>query len=354
MDKDMNTIELKGEKKSILIGERQPIIVNCNFGVNNQVELGLEIEKIKRLFCNSDTTPNTIMDLSMLNGEFPVAEYVRQNYGIPIGIVPIYGLKNNFDSESLIKQIHSQAKNNIAFMTMHFTADLDLYDKAIRSRGIPVTSRGGKIILNNTIYHSQKCNVYRKNIDKIIELALFYDFAISLGTTFRPAGICDACDEVHIQETIRQIELAKFLTSRGCKVLIENVGHIGLDKLAKHCSLLKQADVPIMPLGPVVLDSTIGSDHISAAIGAAMMGYFDALNIINVITPAEHLHSKFSYNDVAEGVKAAKIAAQSINYTKFLEYASLEHDIYNRRSLRKNCIDNVKDCSRCDIYCPLK
>lgn len=350
----MNTIELKGKKNSILIGEGQPIIVNCNFGINNQTELAIEIAKIKRLFNSSDTTPNTIMDLSLLNGVFPIAEYVRDNYGIPVGIVPVYGLKNNFDSESLIKQIHSQAKNKIAFMTMHFTADLDLLDKAIKTRGIPVTSRGGKIILNNTKCHNKKSNVYRDNIDIIIELSLFYGFAISLGTTFRPAGVCDACDEIHIEETLRQIELAKYLTSKGCNVIIENVGHIGLDKLASHCSLLKQADVPIMPLGPVVLDSSIGLDHISASIGAAMMGYFDALHIINVITPSEHLHSKFTYEDVAEGIKAAKIAAQSINYTKFPEYASLEHDIYVRRSMRKNCIDGVQECSRCDNYCPLK
>lgn len=350
----MSTIELIGETKSILIGQGQPIIVNCNFGVNNLSELGVEIEKVNRIFKTTDTTPNTIMDLSILNGEFPIAEYVRINYGIPIGIVPIYGLKTNFDSESLIKQIHNQAKNKIAFMTMHFTADLDLYDKAVRIRRIPVTSRGGKIILKNTIYHNQKFNVYRKNIDAIIELALSYGFAISLGTTFRPAGVCDACDEIHIEETLRQIELAKYLTSKGCKVMLENIGHIGLDKLANHCSLLKQADVPIMPLGPVVLDSSIGLDHISASIGAAMMGYFDALNIINVITPSEHLHSKFTYEDVAEGVKAAKIAAQSINYTKFPECASLEQDIYTRRSIRKNCIDNARECTRCDTNCPLK
>ena len=136
--------------------------------------------------------------------------------------------------------------------------------------------------------------------------------------------------------------------------MLENIGHIGLDKLANHCSLLKQADVPIMPLGPVVLDSSIGLDHISASIGAAMLGYFDALNIINVITPSEHLHSKFTYEDVAEGVKAAKIAAQSINYTKFPECASLEQDIYTRRRIRKNCIDNARECTRCDTNCPLK
>lgn len=350
----MNAIELKGEKNSIKIGDGQPIIVNCNFGINNHTELCIEVEKIKRLFNSPETTPNTIMDLSLLNGEFPIAEYVHNNYGIPIGIVPVYGLNNDFDSERLIKQIHSQAKNKISFMTMHFTADLDLFNKAVRTRGIPVTSRGGKLILNNTKLHNKKINVYRENINTIIELALFYNFAISLGTTFRPAGVCDACDEVHIEETLRQIELARYLTSKGCKVIIENVGHIGLDKLASHCSLLKKADVPIMPLGPVVLDSSIGSDHISASIGAAMMGYFDALNIINVITPSEHLHSKFSYEDVAEGIRAAKIAAQSINYSKFPQYASLEQDIYNRRSIRKNCIAIETECTRCDNTCPLK
>ncbi|MBJ2189082.1 MAG: phosphomethylpyrimidine synthase ThiC [Muribaculaceae bacterium] len=351
----MKTIELNGEKESILVGEGQPIIINCNFGINNLAELDIEKDKIKRLFNCSETAPNTIMDLSLLNGLFPIAEFVRNNYGIPIGIVPIYGLNINFDSKDLIDQIHSQAKNKISFMTMHITADLDLYEMAIRTRKIPVTSRGGKIILNNTLQHNQRLNVYRRNIDTIIELSNFYGFAISLGTTFRPAGICDACDEVHIKETIRQIELAQYLTSKGCKVIIENVGHIGLDKLPSHCALLRQADVPIMPLGPVVLDSSIGSDHISASIGAAMMGYFDALNIINVITPAEHLHSKFTYDDVAEGIKAAKIAARSVNYTKFSEYAMSEHDIYTQRSKKRDCIiGNTRECTRCDTNCPLK
>lgn len=351
----MKITELKGKDTSILIGDGKPIIVNCNFGINNQTELGVEIEKIKRIFSNSETTPDTIMDLSLLNGDFLIAEYVNDNYGIPIGIVPVYGLETNFDSISLIKQIKKQAGKGISFMTMHFTADIDLFNKAIKTRGIPVTSRGGKIILNNTLRRNQKLNIYRDNIEEIIELSKYYDFAISLGTTFRPAGVCDACDEVHIEETLRQIELAKYLTNKGCKVIIENIGHIGLDKLAGHCSLLKQAGVPIMPLGPVVLDSSISADHISASIGAAMMGYFDALSIINVITPSEHLHSKFTYEDVIEGVKAAKIAARSVNYTKIPEYATLERDFYTQRSKRKNCIiDNARECTRCNTNCPLK
>lgn len=350
----MHGIELKGKKSSIIIGDGHPIIINCNFGINSYKELNIEIEKIEKLFNCTDTIPNTIMDLSLLNGEFPIAQYVSNNFGIPIGIVPVYGLKNDFDSETLIKLIHNEAKKKIAFMTMHFTADLDLYDKATRIRKIPVTSRGGKIILNNTLLQNKKNNVYKDNIDTIIELALFYDFAISLGTTFRPASILDACDEIHIEETLRQIELAKYLKMKGCKVILENIGHIGVDKLAGHCSLLKQANVPIMPLGPVVLDSSVGSDHISASIGAAMMGYFDALHIINVITPSEHLHSKFTYEDVVEGIKAAKIAAQSINYSKFSENARLEQNIYIRRSIIKNCIDNEMICTRCKNNCPLK
>lgn len=350
----MITFELKGRNKSVAIGGGCPVIVNCNLGINAIAEFDSEKEKLDSLFIKEESSPDTIMDLSLLNGEYPIADYARIKYGVPIGLVPVYGLDYSFRSEQLIKQIKKHAEKGIAFMTMHFTADMDLYELAKQKRGIPVTSRGGKLILNNTIHRNHKDNILRENLDNIIALSLFYGFAISLGTTFRPAGICDACDSVHIEETQRQIELAKYLTEQGCKVIIENVGHIGIGKIEGHCKLLKQANVPIMPLGPVVLDSSIGSDHISASIGAAMMGYFNALNIINAITPSEHLHSKITFDDAEEGVKAAKIVAQSINCTRFPQYEEIEHRIYSGRSIAKNCVISGQICTRCAENCPLK
>lgn len=349
----MDTIELKGKNKSLFVGNRKPIAINCNFGINHIEDLENEINKIKLLFKNPETTPNSIMDLSLTNGDYLVADFIREEYGIPIGIVPVYGINTPFSTEELLQHIRFQAKKGFSFMTMHFTADLDLLYAAQKIRRIPITSRGGNKVILNTIHNNLSDNVFRLCVDEIAELALEFDFAISLGTAFRPAGLIDACDEIHIEETHRQISMANYLTKRGCKVLMENVGHIDVGKLKKHCELLREANVPIMPLGPLVLDSSVGADHISASIGASWMGYFKAAHLINVITPAEHQVANFSYYHVKEGIKAAKIAAQSVNCIRFPECTKEENNIYIQRSKLHKCIVTVENCTRCADSCPL-
>ena len=354
----MSTVLLKGRKYNITIGDGCPIAVNCNVGTNRPEHLEYEKQKVDRLLSCPETSPDSFMDLSIPDfGHNAIYNYIIEKYGIPIGSVPIYNLYvggGRIDDSKLLSHIEKQARAGVSFMTMHFTADTDILSIAKRNRQIPVTSRGGWVVLRDN-YGEDRQNIYRRNIDRIISLAKEYDFAISLGTAFRPCSIVDACDEAHIIETERQVELSGYLRSYGVKVMMENVGHIGVDKIERHSHLLKKAGVPIMPLGPSAIDSAVGVDHISSAIGAAFMGYYGVADIINAISPAEHQKPSFSIEDAIDAVVSAKVAAQTINQYRFPDALKAEIKAYQARSKQKSCIINISSsCDRCGVVCPLK
>lgn len=354
----MSTVLLKGRIHNITIGDGYPIAVNCNVGANRPEQLEYEKRKVDRLLSSPETSPDSLMDLSIPDfGANAISNYIIEKYGIPVGIVPIYNLyvkEERIDDSKLLSHIEKQARAGVSFMTMHFTADTDILSIARRTRQIPVTSRGGWVVLRNN-YSEDEPNIYRRNIEWIISLAKEYDFAISLGTTFRPSSIIDACDEAHILETERQVALSGYLRSCGVKVMMENVGHIGVDKIERHSHLLKKAGVPIMPLGPSVIDSAIGVDHISSAIGAAFMGYYGVADIINAISPAEHQKPSFSIEDAIDAVVSAKVAAQTINQFRFTDALKAEESAYQARSKQKSCIMDISSsCDRCGVMCPLK
>ena len=240
-------------------------------------------------------------------------------------------------------------------MTMHFTADRDIFQIAKKDREIPITSRGGSIALSDMIINNRKRNIYIENIDEIIALAIKYNFVINLGATFRPAGTIDACDRAHIMESLRQVSLCKYIQQCGVAVIVENVGHININKIISHSKILREMNAPIMPLGPIPLDNAVGNDHIAAAIGSAFMGYYGCAHIINAISPSEHLNSTFSTNDMKCAIEAAKIAARSVNINKFIEDQNIDKQIYKKRAEKKSClITNDENCTRCDTLCPLK
>lgn len=354
----MSTVLLKGRKHNITIGDGYPIAVNCNVGANRPEQLEYEKQKVDKLLSCPETSPDSLMDLSIPDfGANAISNFIIEKYGIPVGIVPIYNLYmkgERIDDSILVRHIEKKAQTGVSFMTMHFTADADILSIAKRNRRIPVTSRGGWVVLHNS-YGVDEPNIYRRNIDLIISLAKEYDFAISLGTTFRPSSIIDACDEAHILETERQVEMSCYLRSRGVKVMMENVGHIGVDKIERHSTLLKKAGVPIMPLGPSVIDSAVGVDHISSAIGAAFMGYYGVADIINAISPAEHQKPSFSIEDAIDAVVSAKVAAQTINQYRFPDALKTEERAYQARSKQKSCIMDISSsCDRCGVMCPLK
>lgn len=353
----MKAVYLKTQKSGIMIGDSYPIIINCNVGINSTEDYLNETKKVDLLFRDISTRPHTMMDLSTCRNSPSLAKYIIDTYDIPVGIVPSYLSlipHKGIEESALIENIIKNAEDGVAFMTMHFTADWDIYQKAKRDRKIPVTSRGGSVVLSDLILNKRTNNVFIENIDLIIKLATKYNFAISLGSTFRPAGIIDACDKSHIMETNRQKEICHYMQSRGVGIIVENVGHITVSKIHAHSKLLQEMNAPIMPLGPISIDSAIGADHIAAAIGAAFMGYYGCAHIINAISPSEHLTSTFTIGDMEQAVLAAKIAAKSINVTKFSKDENIENSIYIERAAKKSCVIRNKEiCTRCALLCPL-
>lgn len=354
----MRIVKLKSTGDSVMIGGNNPIVVNCNVGINEESYYIEEIKKIDSLFEHKNTTPETMMDLSICKRSIPIAKYIIDTYKIPVGIVPIYTLSSSskeISKNQLLDCIEMNAEDGVSFMTMHFTADKDIFHLAQQQRLIPSTSRGGVATLAEMNISGKTNNIFIENIDQIISLAIKYDFAISLGATFRPAGIRDACDKAHLAETNKQQEICAYIQSRGVDVIVENVGHINLKNISEHSCLLKNMNAPIMPLGPIPTDSAIGNDHIAAAIGAAFMGYLGCAHIINAISPSEHLNSKFTLQDLQQAIVAAKIAANTVNLCCVTNEQEMNNDIYNTRAKKRSCLTEPDtNCDRCDILCPLR
>ena len=353
----MKSFLLKTKSAFLGIGEKYPIRTNCNIGINEISCYEYEIDKINTIFQSKETTPDLMMDLSTISMKNPLYKYLIDNFEIAVGTVPVYQIfdeRKGILKKKFLDYLELLAESGMSFFTLHFTADIDIYELAKKTRGIPITSRGGSIVLSDTLINKERENIIAGCIDEIVDIALKHDVAISLGTTFRPAGIKDSCDIVHITETKRQLEYCKYLQSKGVKVIVENIGHIDLDNLKKHSELLHKFGAPIMPLGPLATDNAIGYDHIASAIGSSFSSYLGNSHIINCITPTEHTSSNFSIEDIIVGIRTAKIVAHSINLLKFEEYKQIDYNIYDERVRSKSCLLNEKDCSRCSIYCPLK
>ncbi len=354
----IDSFELKTRNKNLGIGNKFPIRVNCNIGINNSNDYSKEIIKIDELFKLQESSPDLMMDLSTVKTTKPLYKYIIDNYEIAVGTLPVYlsySNRHGINKKLLLEIIEEQAIHGVAFFTFHFTSDLKLYEIAQKNRLIPMTSRGGGMVLHDSLLNNRESNILLECFEEIVSIVKKYNVAISLGSTFRPGGISDALDEVHILETQKQIEICQALKDEGINVIIENVGHIDLSSIEKHSELLKAFNSPIMPLGPIPTDNAQGFDHISSAIGAAFSGYFNCANIINSIPPNEHLKSEISIQDSINGVMAAKIAAHSVNILRFKNIREIDNNIYKRRGKENSCIgESSKNCKRCIDFCPLK
>ena len=144
------------------------------------------------------------------------------------------------------------------------------------------------------------------------------------------------------------------LQAEGVQVMVENVGHISIDRLEKHCGLLRQFNAPIMPLGPLPTDCAENEDHIAAAVGATMMGYWNCAHIINCITRSEHTKSSFSIEETLEAIRTARLAAHIIDVARGIDLEK-ETEMLDMRAKNQCCIvEEGRECRRCSMYCPLK
>ena len=280
---------------------------------------------------------------------------IIREFGCPTGVVPAYGfpssrITSQQDALDILKML---ADDGIAFFTLHLTANRDLLEIAKRTRKIPVTSRGGAIVLKQAM-DGNSDNIWVSILPQTVDLAKEYGIVISLGSTFRPAGIDEACDEVHLRETEEQLKYCKLLQKEGVQVMVENVGHIALNRLEEHCKRLRQFDAPIMPLGPLPTDCAEDEDHVAAAIGASMMGYWNCAHIIICVTKSEHTKSFFTIEETLEAIRTAKLASHIIDVARGIN-SEKDTEMLNKRAENRSCIiEDGRDCHRCSMYCPLK
>ena len=344
-------------KDGLTIGSNSPIRVNCNVGCNSKTDIESELSKLKFIqSCNE--LPDMMMDLSLIELEYPLYKCIKDKLGIPFGVVLSYRrfTKSKGYQWKDIRNVFLQLCNDgVSFVTIHFTADLDLFYKARQIRKIPVTSRGGGMVLYDCRINNRTQNIFREHIDEIADISLKYNVVISLGTTFRPGTILDACDSIHIEETLRQLNICKLLQSKGVKVMVENIGHITLDKISTHSKLLNRFNAPIMPLGPLPTDVAINEDHIANAIGASFAAYIGCAHIINCVTRYEHSKSAITQEATVEAIRAAKVAAHIADLSRNFNEANLyDTMITNNRMKEHSCFADSKNCTRCSTVCPLK
>lgn len=343
----------KSNKSNLVVGGKTPVRVNCNVGINEKADRTYEIERLEAIK-NNDCQPDTFMDLSIGHFNKPFYKEIQERFDCPVGFVPSYLFSpdKSISKKEAIEILKRLADDGIAFVTLHLTATKELYCRAKATRKIPVTSRGGGAVLQQ-MERTGGENIWMACLPEINKIAKEYGMVVSLGSTFRPAGIQEACDEVHLKETEEQLKLCRILQAEGVQVMVENVGHVAINQLEQHCQRLRDFNAPIMPLGPIPTDCAIGADHIAAAVGATFMGYWGCAHIINCITRAEHLTSKFTIEETLEAIRTAKLTAHIIDVARGIGREDDER-VFEQRSKEHNCLAGTgEDCTRCVRLCPL-
>ncbi|MCR5574213.1 MAG: phosphomethylpyrimidine synthase ThiC [Bacteroidaceae bacterium] len=350
----VSKVLLKSCDGFLAVGGDAQVRVNCNVGICSEAGRAYETERLEAIKAG-DCKPDTFMDLSIGELNRPFYKEIQQRFNCPVGFVPSYLLPTDrvLKKHQAINIIKRLADDGIAFITLHLTASMELYQQAKTTRRIPVTSRGGSAVLQQMTLTGAN-NIWQTCLPEILEIVKQYGMAISLGTTFRPAGIADACDKVHLKETEAQLKLCHALQAEGVQVMVENVGHIAIDRLERHCQHLKECNAPIMPLGPLPIDCAIGTDHTAAAVGATFMGYWGCAHIINCITRAEHTNSTFTIEETLEAIRSARVAAHIVDVARGMGHEE-DEKVYDQRAKNCNCLASTsQNCTRCDTLCPLK
>lgn len=341
-------------RNGLTIGQDAPVRVNCNIGCNTADGYDMEIQKIEAIK-KSGLYPDMMMDLSLVKMPKPLYRVAHEELGVEIGTVLSYlpfSKSKGLDWIECRQYLIELCENGISFVTIHFNARNELFELAKSKRKVPVTSRGGALCLYDQKLNG-RTNVFAAHIDEIADIAKQYDVAISLGATFRPANIFDACDEVHLLETKEQLRVCKYLQGKGVKLMVENVGHISLDKLEQHAQLLSEFDAPIMPLGPLPVDNAVNIDHLNNAIGASFAAYWDCAHVVNSVTRYEHSCGIISADAMIEGIRAVRLAAHAVNVSKGFELDE-EKEIDRIRESAHSCLIDSKECGRCSDVCPLR
>jgi phosphomethylpyrimidine synthase len=313
------------ESEPMIIGRNFRVKINANIG-NSAVASSIE-EEVEKMTWAIRWGGDTVMDLSTGKNIHETREWIIRNSPVPIGTVPIYQAleKVGGRAEELTWDLYrdtliEQAEQGVDYFTIHAGVLLRYVPMTAR-RACGIVSRGGSILAKWCLSHHQENFLYT-HFDEICEIMKAYDVSFSLGDGLRPGAGADANDEAQLAELATLGELTQVAWKHDCQVMIEGPGHVPMQLIQENMELeLKQcAEAPFYTLGPLTTDIAPGYDHITSAIGAAMIGWFGCA-MLCYVTPKEHLGLP-NKDDVREGVIAYKIAAHAADLAKGFPGAS--------------------------------
>jgi phosphomethylpyrimidine synthase len=306
------------ELEPMAIGVASRCKVNANIG-NSAVTSNID-EELRKLHMAVQFGADTVMDLST-GGNIPeIRESILRHSPVPIGTVPIYEALNrvkkleDLNIDVYLEVIEEQAQQGVDYFTVH-AGVLIQYVPMVAKRITGIVSRGGAI-LAQWMTHHHKQNFLYEHFDRIVKVMAKYDVSFSLGDGLRPGSVADASDEAQFSELKTLGELTAKAWESDVQVMIEGPGHVPLDKIKEQVD--KEVEycfgAPFYTLGPLVTDIAPGYDHITSAIGAAMIGWHGA-SMLCYVTPKEHLGLP-NEKDVKDGMIAYKIAAHAADIAR--------------------------------------
>jgi phosphomethylpyrimidine synthase len=307
------------ETEPMIIGRNFLVKINCNIG-NSAVSSSIG-EEVDKMTWAIRWGADTVMDLSTGKHIHETREWIVRNSPVPIGTVPIYQAleKTGGKAEELTWEIFrdtliEQAEQGVDYFTIHAGVRLP-FIPLTANRMTGIVSRGGSIMAKWCLAHHEESFLYTR-FAEICELMAAYDVSFSLGDGLRPGSIDDANDEAQIAELRTLGELTKIAWEHDCQVMIEGPGHVPMQLIKENMELqLKYCDeAPFYTLGPLTTDIAPGYDHITSAIGAAMIGWYGTA-MLCYVTPKEHLGLP-NKKDVKDGIMAYKIAAHAADLAK--------------------------------------
>lgn len=307
------------ESEPMIIGRNFLVKINANIG-NSAVTSTIE-EEVEKAVWACRWGADTIMDLSTGKNIHETREWIIRNSPVPIGTVPIYqalekvkGIAEDLTWEVFRDTLIEQAEQGVSYFTIH-AGVLLRYIHLTANRVTGIVSRGGSIMAKWCLYHHKENFLYT-HFEEICEIMKQYDIAFSLGDGLRPGSIADANDAAQFAELETLGELTKIAWKHDVQVMIEGPGHVPMHMIKENMEkqLRDCGEAPFYTLGPLTTDIAPGYDHITSAIGAAMIGWYGTA-MLCYVTPKEHLGLP-NKKDVKDGVITYKLAAHAADLAK--------------------------------------
>ena len=321
------------EMEPMIIGRNFLVKVNANIG-NSAISRSID-DEVEKLQWAVRWGADTVMDLSTAAPIHETREWILRNSPVPIGTVPLYqalekvnGVVEDLNIEAYLETLEEQAQQGVSYFTVHAGVLLRAVPLTV-NRVCGIVSRGGSIMAKWCLSHHQENFLYT-HFDRICEVMKKYDVAFSLGDGLRPGAIADANDEAQMFELAVLGELTKRAWEHDIQVMVEGPGHVPLHKIPENVEKQMELchEAPFYTLGPLTTDIAPGYDHITSAIGAAVIAQHGTA-MLCYVTPKEHLGLP-DKEDVKAGMMAYKIAAHAGDLAKGHPRAQERDDALSR------------------------